>query len=174
MISYRILSIDPFQIDESSLGTGGVCGSIRLNEEFENLLRKKLGKNAKRILTPESLEEPMGKFDSTIKRQFNPYEADCEDEYQIRLSGNPPDIPEAGLEAGYLKVTKYCTLQVTANDRAEIQSIFVPVFDEIKRLISNQINSVKASSKAQIKVSPQGLLLIRQFFWSADWARTTT
>jgi hypothetical protein len=40
--------------------------------------------------------------------------------------------------------------------RAEIHSIFVPVFDEIKRLISSQMNTVKANSKAQIKVPPRG------------------
>jgi hypothetical protein len=127
LISYKILSVEPFQIHECSLGTGGVCGSIRLNEGFENLLRKKLGRHAKRILTAESLEEPMTNFENALKRNFNPYEPDCEEAYEIRLSGRPPDIPEAGLEAGYIKVTKYCTLQfwkLTVVDLRFIASLF--------------------------------------------------
>ena len=47
----------------------------------------------------------MNQFDSSIKTQFNPYDRDCEDEYEIRLYGSP-DIPEAGLEADYMTLTK--------------------------------------------------------------------
>ena len=44
-------------------------------------------------------------FDSFIKRQFNPLDPDCEDEYEIPFAG-AADIPDIGLEAGYLKVRK--------------------------------------------------------------------
>jgi hypothetical protein len=108
LIAYKILSTVPFDIEESTVGTGALCGSTRLNEGFETLLRNKLRRNATKILTPERLVEPIDSFDTVLKRQFNPYDKDCEDEYQIRFSGpSPPDIPEVGLEAGYMKLTKY-------------------------------------------------------------------
>jgi hypothetical protein len=42
----------------------------------------------------------------TIKKEFDPFEGDCEEEYEIPIKG-APEMPEIGLEEGYLKLSKY-------------------------------------------------------------------
>lgn len=44
-------------------------------------------------------------FDSTIKRQFNPYDSACDTEFEVSIAG-VSDIPEIGLEDGYLTLSK--------------------------------------------------------------------
>jgi hypothetical protein len=44
-------------------------------------------------------------FETEIKRDFNPYSPDCEEEYELYLRGSP-DIPQVGLKDGYLKISK--------------------------------------------------------------------
>lgn len=46
----------------------------------------------------------MKEFD-TIKREFNPLDGDCEEEFEIPLRG-APEMPHIGLEEGHLKLTK--------------------------------------------------------------------
>jgi hypothetical protein len=95
----------PFKIEECSAGTGATCGSIYLDSGFENLLRKRLGKDADRVLTKKNLSAALEKFD-TIKRQFNPIDGDCHEEYEIYLRG-APELPNIGLSENHLKLTKY-------------------------------------------------------------------
>jgi hypothetical protein len=105
LISYRILSRYPFEIQECSVGTGAACGAVFLDEDFERLLRNKLGRHATSILTARRAIEAAKYFDSGFKRNFYPYDRDSESDFEVPLVG-APDIPEIGLEAGYLKLTK--------------------------------------------------------------------
>jgi hypothetical protein len=76
-----------------------------LNKGFEALLRKKLGPQADTILTPRRLKASMTYFESSIKCNFNPYDEACDMEYEVPLSGTI-DIPEIGLEEGYMKLSR--------------------------------------------------------------------
>jgi len=96
----------PFEIKECSIGTGAACGAILLEEYFESLLRKKLDNHAAEILQRTRLESAMRHFESSIKRQFNPYDEDGENAFEVPLRG-ARDLPECGLEFGYLKLTKF-------------------------------------------------------------------
>jgi hypothetical protein len=44
-------------------------------------------------------------FDSSIKRQFNPYDPACDTEFEVSIAG-VSDIPRIGLEDGYLTLSK--------------------------------------------------------------------
>ena len=66
------------------------------------------------MLTDKRRIELRRHFDSFIKRQFNPLDPDCEDEYEIPFAGSA-DIPDIGLEAGYLNVRKFCRFFETAD-----------------------------------------------------------
>lgn len=110
MICYKLFSRFPFEIKECSIGTGAACGAILLEENFEGLLRTKLGNYAEEILERTRLERAMRHFESSIKRQFNPYDEDYgrdgENGFEVPLKG-APDLPECGLEFGYLKLTRF-------------------------------------------------------------------
>ena len=88
------------------MGTGGACGAFRLDEGFKNILRRKLGRRADTLLKARTLDEAVNYFENAIKRQYNPYSQDCEDEYEIPMAG-VVDIPAIGLEAGYLLFTRW-------------------------------------------------------------------
>lgn len=105
LIAYKIHSRYPFEIEECSLGTGKACGAVRLDEGFENMLRRKLGRYATLILTERCIADARKHFDSSIKRQFNPLSNECEDTYEIPFAG-ASDVPSVRLEAGYLTLTK--------------------------------------------------------------------
>jgi hypothetical protein len=77
-----------------------------LTRGLEALLKRKLGKYAGKMLTDKRRIELRRHFDSFIKHQFNPMDPDCEDEYEMTFAG-AADIPDIGLEAGYLKVRKF-------------------------------------------------------------------
>jgi hypothetical protein len=114
LITYKVLSRYPFEIQECGLGTGQACGAVRLDEGFEALVKRKLGRHSATILTPKRILEFKRQFDSFIKRQFDPFDEDCEEEYEVNLAG-APDIPEVGLEAGYLKIKKHVTCFQNSN-----------------------------------------------------------
>ena len=92
----------------------------------------------------------MRQFD-TIKKDFDPFEEECEQEYEIPIRG-APEIPEIGLEEGHLKLSKYVTSKCCADFRDDIQSVFDPVFGQILSLIQDQINSVRTKHKEKMQV----------------------
>ena len=104
-----MLQQTPFSIEECSVGTGAACASVYLDQNFESLLRRKLGDQAAKLLTKRRLADSVRHFDTVIKRQYNPYEDRCDDEFEIPFAG-AQDIPEIGLEEGYLMLSKYIPL----------------------------------------------------------------
>lgn len=82
-----------------------MAGATKLDDGFEALLRRKLGRKADKILTKEILPNIHLHFDRGIKRDFNPYE-DTEQEFPIPFPG-VPDAPEADLEDGYMILKRF-------------------------------------------------------------------
>jgi hypothetical protein len=101
-----VINQTPFSVEECSVGTGAACGSVYLDQGFENLLRKKFGQHAKTILDGKRVTALVRHFDSTIKREYNPFDPDCDNEFEIPLAG-VTDIPELGIEDGYLRLQAY-------------------------------------------------------------------
>jgi len=102
-MAYKCLYTDPFSFEECSALGKAACGLASLDFGFENLLRRRLGLSAALILNAKVKAETLKKFDS-IKRRFNPFDGDCETEYEIPLRG-APEMPHIGLEEGHLKLT---------------------------------------------------------------------
>jgi hypothetical protein len=105
LISYVVISREPFSVEECNVGSGAACGAIYLHQGFEKLLRDKVGAQAKTILTERRVNEALRYFENAIKRAFNPYEEACETEFEIPMAG-APDVPALGLEEGYLKLSR--------------------------------------------------------------------
>jgi hypothetical protein len=99
--------LDPFSIEECSAATGAACASIYLDLAFETLIRKKLGRYADSIII-KSVPAEINKFFDTLKRDFDPYDRECEDEYNIPLK-DAPERPDVGVSEGSLTITK-CSL----------------------------------------------------------------
>ena len=109
LISYKVRSLDPFQIDECTVGTGAACGAMYLNDGFERLIRAKLGARAEEILNKRTLAVTLRSFETTIKCQFNPLAPISEEFYEVPIPG-APTIRVIGLERGFMTLTKYSSL----------------------------------------------------------------
>jgi hypothetical protein len=91
-------------IEECTAGTGGTCGATFLDNEFIEMLRRKLGNQGDNVLTPELVAHLQHHFEYGLKRGFD--ENSRRKEYVIDM-GRAPDIPRIGLRGGRLKVTAY-------------------------------------------------------------------
>lgn len=105
LIAYKVLEREPLLIEECTIPTGAACGSVYLDQGFENLIRGKLGNKADSIINIKVAAEISNKFD-TIKRQFDYTDSEGDPEYEIQLR-NAPEMPHIGLEEGYLKIPRY-------------------------------------------------------------------
>jgi hypothetical protein len=105
LIAYQIISKQPFRVKECNAGSGGTCGALFLHKGFEALLRKKLGRHAKDILTAERLAECITWFELYVQRVFNPLDkSDDIMDYRVPMT-DVKNIRKIGLKNEYLKVS---------------------------------------------------------------------
>ncbi|KAI0162396.1 hypothetical protein BJ166DRAFT_266467 [Pestalotiopsis sp. NC0098] len=132
LIAYKIISLKPLRVEESAVGTGGLCGSAFLNYRFEEHVRNRLGQSRfdeMKMKKAKTWQMGLRYFEEFVKRNFN------EDEYQevnVPFPGLPDD-EEAGLDSGFLVLTA-----------AQIKEIFEPVVKEVCDLVQGQVNTVRS------------------------------
>ncbi|KAK4166170.1 hypothetical protein QBC43DRAFT_314128 [Cladorrhinum sp. PSN259] len=132
LIAYKIVSLNPIRVEESAVGTGGLCGSAFLNYRFEEHVKNRLGQTRfDEMKTKKGKTWQMGLryFEEFVKRNFN------EDEHQevnVPFPGLPDD-EEAGLDSGFLVMTA-----------EQIQDIFNPVVKEVCELVQGQVDTLRA------------------------------
>ncbi|KAK4102666.1 actin-like ATPase domain-containing protein [Parathielavia hyrcaniae] len=132
LIAYKIVSLNPIRVEESAVGTGGLCGSAFLNYRFEEHVKNRIGKSRfDEMKTKKGKTWQMGLkyFEEFVKRNFN------EDEHQevnVPFPGLPDD-EDAGLDSGFLVMTA-----------EEILDIFEPVIKEVCDLVQGQVDTLRA------------------------------
>jgi hypothetical protein len=147
-----------------------MCGAVFLEEGFEALIRTKLEQHgASDLLTARRLVEARKHFNNSIKTQFNPYDVDCEETFEVPFPGTA-DVPAMDLEAGYLRLQRLREAAWQSNRcRVDIQRIFDHIFIKILALIEGQMRDVKLKSNAEIKVINR-LLLARLIYRRSSWS----
>ncbi|KAH0527299.1 hypothetical protein TsFJ059_002314 [Trichoderma semiorbis] len=132
LIAYKIISLKPLRVEESAVGTGGLCGSAFLNYRFEEHVRTRLGQaRFDEMKTKKGKTWQMGLryFEEFVKRNFN------EDEHQeinVPFPGLPDD-EEAGLDSGFMVMSA-----------EQIKDIFEPVVKEVCDLVQGQVEGLRA------------------------------
>ncbi|KAK4214464.1 hypothetical protein QBC37DRAFT_149989 [Rhypophila decipiens] len=132
LIAYKIVSLKPIRVEESAVGTGGLCGSAFLNYRFEEFVRTRLGASRfdeMKVKKGKTWQMGLRYFEEFVKRNFN------EDEHQeinIPFPGLPDD-EEVGLDSGFLVMTA-----------AQIKEIFEPVIKEVCDLVQGQVDTLRA------------------------------
>ncbi|KAK1534178.1 uncharacterized protein CCOS01_02930 [Colletotrichum costaricense] len=132
LIAYKIISLKPLKVEESAVGTGGLCGSAFLNYRFEEHVRHKLGHSRfdeMKVKKNKTWQMGLRYFEEFVKRNFN------EDEHQevnVPFPGLPDD-EEAGLDCGFM---------VMSAD--EIKEIFAPVVKEVCDLVQGQVTGIRS------------------------------
>ncbi|SMR42561.1 unnamed protein product [Zymoseptoria tritici ST99CH_1A5] len=132
LIAYKVTHVNPLRIEESAVGTGGLCGSAFLNYRFEDAVRQRLGQERYLEMRDKKAKTWMmglRYFEEFVKRNFN------EDEHQevnIPFPGLPDD-EEAGLDCGFMVMSA-----------EQVKEIFDPVISEVLDLVEGQVEAVRS------------------------------
>ncbi|KAM3074312.1 hypothetical protein ACMFMF_006328 [Clarireedia jacksonii] len=132
LIAYKIISLKPLRVEESAVGTGGLCGSAFLNYRFEEHVKSRIG-----VQRFEEMKLKKGKcwqmglryWEEFVKRNFNEEE---HAEVNVPFPGLPDD-PDAGLDCGFLVMTA-----------TQIKEIFEPVVKEVCDLVQGQVDGIRS------------------------------
>lgn len=131
LIAYRLTSLAPLQVEESAVGTGGLCGSAFLNYRFEDHVRQRLGQERyinMREKKPKTWMMGLKYFEEFVKRNFNENE---QQEVNVPFPGLADD-EEAGLESGFFIMTA-----------DQVKAIFEPVIEQVVLLLEGQVNAIR-------------------------------
>ncbi|KAK8087020.1 Hsp70 family protein [Apiospora phragmitis] len=132
LIAYKIISLKPLRVEESAVGTGGLCGSAFLNYRFEEHVKSRLGVSRfdeMRLKKNKTWQMGLRYFEESVKRNFH---VDEDQEVNVPFPGLPDD-EEAGLDCGFLVVSA-----------AQIKEIFEPVVKEVCDLVQGQVDTVRS------------------------------
>ncbi|KAG6038533.1 hypothetical protein E4U41_004101 [Claviceps citrina] len=132
LIAYKITSLKPLRVEESAVGTGGLCGSAFLNYRFEEHVRDRLGQarfDDMKAKKQRTWQTALKNFEEFVKRNFN---EDMHQEVNVPFPGLPDD-QEAGLDCGFLVMTAQ-----------QIKDIFEPVVKEVCDLVQGQVEGLRA------------------------------
>ncbi|KAK7921142.1 hypothetical protein PG985_009164 [Apiospora marii] len=131
LIAYKIISLKPLRVEESAVGTGGLCGSAFLNYRFEEHVKGRLGVSRfdeMKLKKNKTWQMGLRYFEESVKRNFN---ADEDQEVNVPFPGLPDD-EEVGLDCGFLVISA-----------AQIKEIFEPVVKEVCDLVQGQVDTVR-------------------------------
>ncbi|KAL5890051.1 hypothetical protein ACKVWC_005269 [Pyricularia oryzae] len=132
LIAYKIISLKPLRVEESAVGTGGLCGSAFLNYRFEEHVKNRLGAgkfDEIKVKKNKTWQMALRYFEDFVKRNFN------EDEHQeinVPFPGLPDD-EEAQIDSGFMVMTA-----------TQIKEIFEPVVKEVCDLVQGQVEGLRA------------------------------
>ncbi|KAF2762167.1 actin-like ATPase domain-containing protein [Pseudovirgaria hyperparasitica] len=132
LIAYKITQLTPLKVEESAVGTGGLCGSAFLNYRFEDHVRSRIGEeryNHMREKKAKTWNMGLKYFEEFVKRNFN---EDEHNEVNVPFPGMPDD-EEAGLDSGFLVMTA-----------EQVKDIFEPVIKEVVALVEGQVDTIRA------------------------------
>ncbi|KAF2768063.1 actin-like ATPase domain-containing protein [Teratosphaeria nubilosa] len=149
LIAYRVTSLSPLRVEESAVGTGGLCGSAFLNYRFEDHVRERIGKERfdnMKEKKPKTFNMGLRYFEEFVKRNFN---EDEHVEINVPFPGLPDD-EEAGLDSGFLIMSA-----------EQIKGIFEPVVNKVLELVEGQVNAIR--SKGETERAIKGIILVGGF-----------
>ncbi|KLO96325.1 related to hsp70 protein [Fusarium fujikuroi] len=132
LISYQIESTSPFVVKECVKGDGGLCGGVFLDEQFLELIKRKLAPGSWDSVTSAEEKKFLNEcWEHGIKSQFSNQNRD----WVVDL----PDSCKATSSSGKLKRRK--TLELSSSD---ILSAYTPIVDRIEGLVRRQAQAVKS------------------------------
>lgn len=131
LIAYKIISLKPLKVEESAVGTGGLCGSAFLNYRFEEHVKTRIGKarfEEMKVKKGKTWQMGLRYFEEFVKRNFN---EDEHHEVNVPFPGLPDD-EEAGLDSGFLVMSA-----------AQVKDIFEPVVKQVCELVQGQVDALR-------------------------------
>lgn len=134
LIAYQVTQVAPLRVEESAVGTGGLCGSAFLNYRFEDHVKERIGEeryNNMRQKKPKTWMMGLRYFEEFVKRNFNEEE---HSDVNVPFPGLPDD-EEAGLDSGFLVMSA-----------EQVKNIFEPVVRQVLELVEGQVKTIRAKA----------------------------
>lgn len=140
LITFSILELEPhLRLEEEAPGVGSLCGSTFLNRRFEEFIRKRLSSCPD--WGRDTLEEALHRFETVAKRTFG---GNANDNFMFPVPGIADD-ENAGVHRGRLRVTG-----------SEMSDLFLPVLNEVRDLVQDQVETSAKKVKAVFLVGEFG------------------
>ncbi|KAF4995123.1 hypothetical protein FDECE_12894 [Fusarium decemcellulare] len=131
-LSYVIKSTEPFVVKECVEGDGDLCGAVFLDENFLNLIKRKLPKGSWNNVSKADEKKFLNDgWEHGIKPQF-------ENQSRNWLI----DLPENCTGSSFKGLKRRRSLQLTSD---EVLSVFRPVVDKIEALVRRQTDAIEAN-----------------------------
>jgi hypothetical protein len=100
---FNVARVRPYVFNNCTVGNADAAGSIFIERRFEDAVRKRLGQHAEDVLRPRWLSEMIRNFRDFIVPEFE--DSDPVDSIPFAVPG-APNIPEAGVEDGFMLMTR--------------------------------------------------------------------
>ncbi|KAI0440360.1 actin-like ATPase domain-containing protein [Xylaria telfairii] len=149
LISYRIGDLNPIELHEAVVGTGGLCGGVFVDERFEALCKHRLGRNWGTLSQMGIKRMMKQEWEYTYKRSYTG--KDVNREFPISI----PSEARGGSGMNDLKRKPYIKEGRIHFSNTDIQSVFSRSFSDIEALIDGQIQKSKEKY-----LSVQGIILV--------------
>ncbi|KAI1425006.1 actin-like ATPase domain-containing protein [Xylaria sp. FL1777] len=149
LISYRIGDLNPIELHEAVVGTGGLCGGIFIDEQFEHLCKQRLGRNWNNLSQTGIKTMIKGEWEYAYKPSYTGN--DVNREFPIAI----PAEALKGSDMNDLKRKPHIKNGRIHFTNDNIQTVFESSFSNIEALVDGQIQ--KAKEKA---LSVRGIVLV--------------
>ncbi|CAI7659240.1 unnamed protein product [Penicillium glandicola] len=134
LITYRVGDLNPIEIREAVIGTGGLCGGIFIDEAFETICRDRLGRQWNK-LSPTGVKSILkSQWEQSYKPTFKP-----------RTDGRELKAFHQEWANSLFKVDTFsCSPKSKADgSSSDIQKAFTSVFADIEVLVDQQISKTQ-------------------------------
>ncbi|KAI0517987.1 hypothetical protein F5B22DRAFT_654313 [Xylaria bambusicola] len=131
LISYRVKSTKPLQLEECAMGDGDLCGSVFLDLAFERYITTIVGEEAYSYIKQVNKNKMLREFEFGVKRAFDGAE---DKDYSVDLKG-----VEDNIEEGIVDDTIPLKLNM-------LRTIFDHIYCQIDTLVQNQVSQVQAKN----------------------------
>lgn len=128
LIAYKVTHTNPLRVEESAVGTGGICGSALLNYRFSDFVASRIGQERWNNMRSKTWNMGLKYFEEFVKRNFN---EDEHSEVNVPLPGLADD-EAVGLDSGFLVMS-----------RDEVKDIFDPIVGEVIELVEGQVSAIR-------------------------------
>lgn len=129
LISYKIRSMAPLIIDEVVSGTGGLCGSVYLDDGFKDYIENTLGKEVVAAMSPRARDAMEKCWQEQVKFKFTTSRKSRQ--FEVVVPGLA-DNAAKDIEEGFHTMK-----------RDSVKGIFDPIIARIIKLVRDQVNAVE-------------------------------
>ncbi|PLB55168.1 actin-like ATPase domain-containing protein [Aspergillus steynii IBT 23096] len=172
LIAYRIKTLEPLELVEVTEGTGRVCGSLFLDERFENLVRGRMGAEKYDFLPDPCKDAVRSYWQDRVK----PYYAGREEKSETSTgpSQSCSTLEDSDTVVGddeYTEPDKFIPIANVQDDPTipiiggcfplsanDLERIFEPIVRDVEELVAGQVATI-----AQRGFSTKAIILVGGF-----------